>query len=82
MPHYDSRLAARERDLGMAKITSITWRAGAAGVAVAGLLTFALGHHPEASGGGSQHHQPGSILIPAQPPKPVAGSGQVISGAS
>jgi hypothetical protein len=33
MPGYDARPAAHSRDTGMVKITSITWRAGAAGAA-------------------------------------------------
>lgn len=79
MSEHDARAAARDRDAGLAKITSITWRAGAAGVAVAGLLTVALGHHahaPQASHGRS------AIVIPAQPPQPATGAGQVTSGAS
>jgi hypothetical protein len=84
MPEHDARAAARDRDTGMAKITAITWRAGAAGVAVAGLLTVALSHHadtPRAGHGPSTHGQ-STIVIPAQPPQPAAGSGQVTSGAS
>jgi hypothetical protein len=63
----------------MAKITAITWRAGAAGVAVAGLLTVALGHQAD---GQQARHSRATIVIPAQPPQPAAGSGQVTSGAS
>jgi len=67
----------------MAKITALTWRAGAAGLAVAGLLTVALSHHAEASSSAPVHrNDPGTILIPAQPPQPAAGSGRVTSGAS
>jgi hypothetical protein len=33
-----SRDAAASRDSGMAKVTALTWRAGAAGVVAAGLL--------------------------------------------
>lgn len=79
MPEHDARAAARDRDAGMAKITSITWRAGAAGVAVAGLLTVALGHHADAT---QASHSRAAIVIPAQPPQPAAGPGQVTSGAS
>jgi hypothetical protein len=79
MSEHDARAAARERDAGLAKITSITWRAGAAGVAVAGLLTVALGHHAEAA---RVSRSPSTIVIPAQPPQPAAGTGQVTSGAS
>lgn len=79
MSEHDARAAAWDRDAGMAKITAITWRVGGAGVAVAGLLTVALGHHadtPQAS-----HDRP-TIVIPAQPPQPATGPGQVTSGAS
>jgi hypothetical protein len=77
MSEHDARAAAWHRDAGMAKITAITWRAGAAGVAVAGLLTVALGHHaPQAS------HSRATIVVPAQPPQSAAGPGQVTSGAS
>jgi hypothetical protein len=83
LPYYDMRAAARDRDHGMAKVRSVTWRAGAAGVALAGLLTLAFGHHSEAATSSSQHQQgSGGILIPAQPPKSGSGSGQVVSGAS
>jgi hypothetical protein len=78
-----SRDAAANRDSGMAKVAALTWRAGAAGVVAAGLLTFALGHHAAASSApaGNRSNQ-GSIQIPAQPPQQAAGSGQVTSGAS
>jgi hypothetical protein len=79
----ESRDAAASRDSGMAKVTALTWRAGAAGVVGAGPLTFALGHHAAASGApaGNQDNQ-GSIQVPAQAPQQAAGSGQVTSGAS
>jgi hypothetical protein len=78
-----SRDAAASRDSGMAKVTALSWRGGAAGVVAAGPLTFALGHHTAASGvpAGHQSNQ-GSIQIPAQPPGQAAGSGQLTSGAS
>ena len=78
-----SRDAVLSRDSGMAKVTALSWRAGAAGVVAAGLLTFALGHHTAASEvpAGHQDNQ-GSIQIPAQPPQQATGSGQVTSGAS
>jgi len=83
MPQHHIRAAAHDRDVGMAKITALSWRAGAAGVVIAGLLTFAFGHHVAASGGPAvPRNDQGSILIPAQPPAPAAGSGQVTSGAS
>jgi hypothetical protein len=78
-----SRDAALSRDSGVAKVTALSWRAGAAGVVAAGLLTFALGHHAAATGAPSGHqNNQGSIQIPAQPPQQGAGSGQVTSGAS
>jgi hypothetical protein len=83
MPQHDIRAAAHDRDAGMAKITALSWRAGAAGVVIAGLLTFALGHHPAASSGPAEHrNDQGTIVIPAQPPAPASGTGQVTSGAS
>ena len=83
MPQHDIRTAAQSRDSGMAKITALSWRVGAAGVAAAGLLTFALGHHaaPGSVRTGHRSNQ-GSVLIPAQPPGQATGSGQVTSGAS
>jgi hypothetical protein len=79
MSERDARAAAWGRDAGMARITAITWRVGAAGVAVAGLLTVALGHHADAR---QATHGQNAIVIPAQPPQPAAGPGQVTSGAS
>jgi hypothetical protein len=88
MPQHDIRAAAHDRDAGLAKITALSWRAGAAGVVIAGLLTFAFGHDAAASGGAAAHrpgvhrNNQGTILIPAQPPAPATGGGQVTSGAS
>jgi hypothetical protein len=89
MTQHDVRTAAQSRDAvlsrdsDMAKVTVLSWRAGAAGVAAAGLLTFALGHHTAASSGPAGHQSDqGSIQIPGQPPGQGAGSGQVTSGAS
>jgi len=48
MPQHDIWAAASERDTGVARIHSTTWRVGAAGVVVAGLLALAFGHHPAA----------------------------------
>jgi hypothetical protein len=79
MSEHEWRAAAWDRDAGMAKITAVTWRAGAAGVAVAGLLTVALSHHADAS---QASHGRTTIVIPAQPPQPATGPGQVTSGAS
>jgi len=82
MTQHDIPTAAQSRDSGMAKVTALSWRAGAAGVVAAGLLTFALGHHT--AGGVPAGHQSnqGSIQIPAQPPQQASGGGQVTSGAS
>ena len=61
----------------------ITWQTSLAGVAVATVLAVALGQHAAASTAAVRHRDdPGSIVIPAQPPQPSAGSGQVTSGAS
>jgi hypothetical protein len=83
MPQHDIRTAIQNRDTGMATITALTWRAGAAGVAVAGLLTAALGHHPVARTVPAGHRDDhGSISIPAQPPGQAPGTSQVTSGSS
>ena len=83
MPQHDIRTAVRDREAGLAKITALSWRAGAAAVAVAGLLTAALGHHSSARAAPAEHRDNhGSIVIPAQPPGQAAGTGQVTSGAS
>lgn len=105
MPEYDAR-AARDRDSGLRKVSRVTWRAGAAGVAFAAVIGVALTHHADAAITERQqqqpqqqrqrpqqprprqrhqhqrHRQPGSILIPAQPPRQSSGNGQVTSGAS
>jgi hypothetical protein len=78
----DSWLAARERDAGMRKVSRLTWRAGVAGVACSALIAVALGHHAGTAAGSHPRQQPGTILIPGQPPAPVNGPGQVTSGAS
>jgi hypothetical protein len=74
-----SAAAARER--GLRTIRKITWGTGVAGVICSALIAAAFGHHaaaaqPRRSG------QQGSILVPAQPPAPSQGAGQVTSGAS
>lgn len=80
MRRDDVSSAADVRDGGLRKVTRLTWRAGAAGIICSALIAAAFGHnvkhtapHPVA---------PGSILIPAQPPAPAQGAGQVTSGAS
>ena len=83
MPQHDIRTAVHSREVGLAKITALSWRAGAAAVAVAGLLTAALGHHSNVRAAPSERRDnQGSIVIPAQPPGQAAGTGQVTSGAS
>jgi hypothetical protein len=81
VPQYDRRLAASERDAGIRKVSRLTWRAGAVGVACSAIIGLALGHHPGASSQQNQQHT-GGIVIPGQPPQPASGSGQVTSGAS
>ena len=83
MSQHDARAAARERDSGMRKITQLTWRAGAAGVAVAAVIAVAFTHHADASASQPERqHSQSAIVIPAQPPQPAGGFGQVTSGAS
>jgi len=72
--------AVAVRDDGLRKVTRLTWRVGAVGIVCSALIAVAFGHnvqhtapHPAA---------PGTILIPAQPPAPAQGAGQVTSGAS
>ncbi len=81
MRRDDVSFAVAARDDGLRKVTRLTWRAGAIGVVCSALIAVAFGHnvqraappHPAA---------PGTIVIPAQPPAPVQGAGQVTSGAS
>ena len=77
--------AAAARDAGIRRISRFTWRAGAAGVACSALIAVAFGHHaaaqqPKTGNGGTPGQ--GTIVIPAQPPAPAQGAGQVTSGAS
>lgn len=82
MPQHDIRTAVQNREARTAKATALSWRAGAAAVAVAGPLTAALGHHPVARTVPAGHgNNQGSISIPAQPPSQAPGTGQVTSGA-
>ena len=87
MPRQDAQQAqaASERDSGIRKVSSLTWRAGAAGLVCSALIGVALAQHAEAAGNEPApppHNPPGQIVIPAQPPQPATGSGQVSSGAS
>jgi hypothetical protein len=83
MRRDEVRFAAARRDDGLSKISRYTWRASAAGVACSALIALAFGHHGAAtqsktSGNPGQ----GTIVVPAQPPAPAGGAGQVTSGAS
>lgn len=82
MSRDDVRSAMAARDAGMRKIGRYTWRAGALGAVCSALIAVALGHHAARSQ--PAHHRTGSpvIIVPAAPPAPASGSGQVISGAS
>jgi hypothetical protein len=78
--------AVAARDDGLRRVTRLTWQAGAASVVCSALIAAAFGHgvasgHATTRTGTGQHGR-GAILIPAQPPAPAAGSGQVTSGAS
>jgi hypothetical protein len=74
----DVRSAMAQRDGGMRKISKYTWWAGAVGLACSALVAVAFGQHP----GSKTVSTHGTILIPAQPPAPAQGAGQVTSGAS
>jgi hypothetical protein len=78
----DLRSAAARRDHGVRKITRLTWRAGAVGVACSAVIAVAFGHHADAGTPKAQHNQQGTIVVPNQPPAPGTGAGQVTSGAS
>jgi len=83
MTQQDRRSAAGDRDLGLRRISRITWQAGIAGAACSALVAIALAHHAEASAKPAGHHSDhAAIVIPAQPPQQATGSGQVVSGAS
>lgn len=78
--------AAAARDEGLRRVTRLTWQAGAAGVVCSALIAAAFGHgvasRPATGGHWTTQHGRGTIGIPAQPPAPASGSGQVTSGAS
>lgn len=80
------RYAMLARDEGIRKIGKWTWRTGAAAALCSAAIALAFGHHAAAStaGGGSSNgnNGGGSIQVPAQPPAPGQGGGQVTSGAS
>ncbi|MGD0374729.1 MAG: hypothetical protein ABSB01_09145 [Streptosporangiaceae bacterium] len=84
MRRDDVRFAMAARDDGMRKISRFTWRAGAVGVVCSALIAAAFGHSVAADhgqGNGGQQGQ-GAIIVPAEPPAPAQGAGQVTSGAS
>jgi hypothetical protein len=80
------RYAMVARDDGIRKIGKLTWRAGAAAAICSAAIALAFGHHAAASTAGSDssgsNNGGGSIQVPAQPPAPGQGGGQVTSGAS
>lgn len=89
----DVRYAVVARDDGLRKIGKFTWLAGGAAAICSMVIALTFGHHTQpasasTSGTGSvQAPQPasnnsGSIQVPAQPPGPGQGAGQVTSGAS
>jgi hypothetical protein len=84
MRRDETAFAAAARDAGIRRISKFTWRAGAVGVVCSALIAAALGHHAAAQQPrtGNGNAGPGTIVIPAQPPAPAQGAGQVTSGAS
>jgi hypothetical protein len=80
MRRDDMRFAVAVRDDGVRKVTRLTWRAGAVGVVCSALIAVAFGHGVRHTA--PSHSSQGTIVIPAQPPAPAQGSGQVTSGAS
>jgi hypothetical protein len=91
VPQYDARaaVAARDRDTGVRRVGTLTWRLGLAGAAFSAVIGVAFAHRAAASTAPTRPHpqeqqqqQSGGIVIPANPPQPASGSGQVNSGAS
>ena len=84
MRRDDTAFAAAARDAGIRRISKFTWRAGAVGVVCSALIAVAFGHHAATQHpkGGNGNAGQGTIVIPAQPPGPAQGAGQVTSGAS
>jgi hypothetical protein len=84
MRRDETAFAAAARDAGIRRISKFTWRAGAVGVVCSALIAVAFGHHAAAQQPrtGNGNAGPGTIVIPAQPPAPAQGAGQVTSGAS
>ena len=84
MRRDDTAFATAARDAGIRRISKFTWQAGAVGVVCSALIAVAFGHHAAArqSKAGNGNAGQGTIVIPAQPPAPAQGAGQVTSGAS
>ena len=82
MRRDDVQFAAAARDDGIRKISKVTWRAGAVGVVCSALIAVAFGHHVAAQPQKSGNRGQPAIVVPAQPPAPAHGAGQVTSGAS
>jgi hypothetical protein len=81
MRRDDVRFAMAARDDGMRRISKFTWRAGVVGAVCSAVIAVAFGHNVAAQHAhGSQPSQ--GIIVPAQPPAPAQGAGQVVSGAS
>lgn len=84
MRRGETAFAAAARDAGIRRISKFTWRVGAVGAACSALIAVAFGHHAAAqqpkTGNGNAGRP--AIVIPAQPPAPAQGAGQVTSGAS
>jgi hypothetical protein len=83
MRRDDAAFAASARDAGIRRISKFTWRAGAVGGVCSALTAVAFGHHatgkqPKTGNGNAG---PGTLVIPAQPPAPAQGAGQLTSGA-
>jgi hypothetical protein len=74
------RRAVAARDAGLRTVTRLTWRAGIAGVICSALAAAAFGHGVRQTPASPRHQ--GTIVVPAQPPAPAQGAGQVTSGAS
>jgi hypothetical protein len=86
--------AAAGRDSGLRRISRITRLAGVAGAACSAIVGIALAQHTGAAAGTGGAGTPGGsssptsghrdgqggIVIPANPPQPSSGSGQVVSG--
>jgi hypothetical protein len=80
MRRDDVAYAVAARDDGLRKVTRLTWRAGAVGIVCSALIAVAFGHNVSRTA--PRPPAPGTIVIPAQPPAPAQGAGQVTSGAS